>query len=408
MKDVNKYRSVLIITFYFAPSTMVGGKRFSFLSYHFDKRKYDIHILTSKIQDSDDKDKTIPFGGKIHFAKMLPKHTVKHSNSKRSILTKIWVRYLCVIDPWSGWIIPAICKGIKIIKRNKIDVIICTGPPFSVFVIGLFLKKMTKVKLIYDYRDPWSNHKRTFQKGYIGIINKFLENHCIKKAEDIVFCTNMMLENFIKLFGETFKKKCYVLSNGFEPSLYKGIRKLSGGKKILYSGSLYGDRRIKLFTEPIKKLINEKIIDSKSFHFHIFGTISNEDRQVIKENKLNDIFVEHAPVNYNELLSYLRSADILVLIISENMSYSISYKFFDYLGTNRPILAVVPKNSEMKKIMEEIKCGRFAYLDNVESIYMNLRILIENNEKYEQNDVERFHWSSISKKYINLINEISK
>ncbi len=271
---------------------------------------------------------------------MLPKYTVKNSNLKRSILTKIWVRYLCVIDPWSGWIIPAICKGIKIIKKNKIDVIICTGPPFSVFVVGLFLQIMTNNKLIYDYRDPWSNQKREFFKGYIPKINRILEKHCAKKANAIVFCTNMMMENFINYFGETFRKKCYVFTNGFEPNLYKGIQKLVGRKKIIYSGRLYGSRRIKLFTEPIKRLINENVIGHKNLRFHIFGNINNDDGKEIKENSLNDIFIEHALVNHKELLSYLGSADILVLIISENMRYSISYKFFDYLGTKRPIFAV--------------------------------------------------------------------
>ena len=408
MKDVNKYRSLLIITFFFAPCATVGAKRFSFLTYHFSKKINVIHILTSKIESSAYNDKTIPFRGKIHFAKMFPRYTVKHSNLLKRILTKLWVKYLCIIDPYSGWIIPAIIKGLKIIKKNNIDIIICTGPPFSVFLIGLFLKIRTKVKLICDYRDPWSNQKGMLKKGYLSKINKIIEKYCIRRANALVFSTNMMKEDFEKCFGDSLEEKCYVLSNGYEPSLYTKMLNLPGKKKIIYSGEFYGDRRLKLFVDPINKLIKKKILDPHSLRFHIFGTIKNEDREIIKKNKLNDIFVEHTPVNYLELLSYLRSADILLLIISEDMSYSISYKFFDYLGSNRPILAVVPKNSEMVRIMKDVRCGRFAYIDNKESIYENLRILLEKKNIYKCNDVERYQWSSIATKYISLINEVSK
>ena len=43
------------------------------------------------------------------------------------------------------------------ISKNNIDAIVTTGPPHSVHLIGLELKRKLDVKWISDFRDPWVN-----------------------------------------------------------------------------------------------------------------------------------------------------------------------------------------------------------------------------------------------------------
>ena len=44
----------------------------------------------------------------------------------------------------------------KYIEENNIDTIITSGPPHSLHLIGLQLKKDLGVKWFADFRDPWT------------------------------------------------------------------------------------------------------------------------------------------------------------------------------------------------------------------------------------------------------------
>ena len=59
-------------------------------------------------------------------------------------------------DSRIGWNKYAYRKAEEIIKNQKIDCIITTGPPHSSHLIGLKIKKKYKLKWLVDLRDPWT------------------------------------------------------------------------------------------------------------------------------------------------------------------------------------------------------------------------------------------------------------
>ena len=42
-------------------------------------------------------------------------------------------------------------------KENPVDLIVSTGPPHSMHLIALGLKKKFDIPWIADFRDPWTN-----------------------------------------------------------------------------------------------------------------------------------------------------------------------------------------------------------------------------------------------------------
>jgi len=42
------------------------------------------------------------------------------------------------------------------LSKNKIDIVISTGPPHSMHMIALQLKKKLGIKWLADFRDPWT------------------------------------------------------------------------------------------------------------------------------------------------------------------------------------------------------------------------------------------------------------
>jgi len=60
-------------------------------------------------------------------------------------------------DARKFWIKPSVKKLTPFVMENDIDIIITTGPPHSLHMIGAELKRKTGVKWLADFRDPWTN-----------------------------------------------------------------------------------------------------------------------------------------------------------------------------------------------------------------------------------------------------------
>ena len=157
---LNSKKNVLIISFHFSPSSEVGAKRFSFFCNLFDHKDeaFDIHILTVKEKYLKRKDSTLPSPKNVHRTAMFFPLLSNSNNIFLRAYKSLWIRYFCLIDPLSGWILPALLKGLFIVKNYNIKTIIVTGPPFSPFIIATLLSITRSTKLIIDYRDPWTTH----------------------------------------------------------------------------------------------------------------------------------------------------------------------------------------------------------------------------------------------------------
>ncbi len=82
------------------------------------------------------------------------------SDENPSLLEKflLWIRgNMFIPDARKYWVRPSVRFLTGIIKKEEIDTIITTGPPHSLHLIGLELKKNLDVKWLADFRDPWTS-----------------------------------------------------------------------------------------------------------------------------------------------------------------------------------------------------------------------------------------------------------
>jgi glycosyltransferase involved in cell wall biosynthesis len=217
----------------------------------------------------------------------------------------------------------------------------------------------------------------------------------------------MMKNNFIDEFGIKNITRCHIIHNGFNNKKEISPLYLENSKiHIIYAGEIYGERKITLFAKPLLTLLNKRIINQDNFCFHIFGKLKDHDKKVIQDYQLSGIIKEHPILPYSEILRYLKAADLLILIVSNKMSYSISYKFFDYLSVRKPILSIAPENSAMADLMNKIDCGRWASINSEESILENLEKMLLEKKEYSFSGAEDYTWEQAGQKYLEAIDEV--
>ncbi|WP_319405975.1 glycosyltransferase [uncultured Desulfosarcina sp.] len=406
MKETDN--GLLIISILFAPDQRVGGKRFTFLSKIFENTYKNLHILTMDEKQILDKDNTLWGGGTIHRVKMYPSFPTKNSpNFISRIFYSLWRDYLCVLDPYSGWIIPAFIKAYKIYKKYNISKVIITGPPFSPMMIGVLLSIFSKAKIIFDYRDPWSTHDWVNQNYFKKKSNSFFEKIAIKRADGYVFCSGLMREKFFSNFHENLDKPYSIITNGFYPK--NGVRPIKLGSTdniMIYTGNFYGERQLSLILKPFATLVKDGTIDRKNFQLHIFGNLNDIDRRLIQQYSLDEIIVEHSKVSYSKVIQYLKGSDFLFLPSGSDVEYAIPFKLFDYLSVRKPIFAVASKNSSVAQLINELDCGVFSEIDNDLSIIVGLKCLISNKNKYTYKNIENYNWEKIAFRYIEFLHLI--
>jgi glycosyltransferase involved in cell wall biosynthesis len=401
-------RKVLIVSYSFAPNSRVGGKRFSFLTTQLVDRVGELHVLTVDKRHIARKDPTIPFAGIVHRTGMYPPYPFQARNQVGRAWNRLWSSYLCMLDPFSGWIPTAVTTGSRLIDQYEIDLLIATGPPFSSHVIGRILSDRHDLSLVLDYRDPWTNRKEVVYPRLGGeALNKAMERRCIQSASAIVLNTPAMQRDFQTAFSPVLKSPTVVINNGYMPCMAEPLPLGGVGMNVVYAGNLYGRRSLALLGDGVARLIKEGAVRPDMLRFHIFGRIMDADRPMLAAMGIEELFVEHAPVDHETIVKILKGADALLLLVGQDMDYSISYKFYDYLSVRRPILALVPSGSQMMETMRKVDCGPAVDCEDRAAVYGALKDLLSRKNRYTFTGAEQFTWEECGHRYYELLRALS-
>ena len=102
-------------------------------------------------------------------------------------------------------------------RKHNLNHLITTGPPHSMHLAGMKLKKDSGIKWIADFRDPWSNF---FQNKLLNELDLTIKKH--EKAEadvlkncDGVFTTSESLKSKFSIKN----KNSYYVPSGFEKEI---------------------------------------------------------------------------------------------------------------------------------------------------------------------------------------------
>lgn len=396
-------QKVLIVTYYWPPSSGAGVQRWLKFSKYLTKQDWETIVLTvdpdfavySAIDTSLNnevlsnltvyktrardyfrlykKDKSkIPSAG---FAVDEEKGFVSH-------ITRFIRGNLFIPDPRIGWNRFAFNKACEIIETGKIDRVITTSPPHSTQLIGLKLKKRYPgIRWIVDLRDPWTDiyyYKKFYPTFFSKMIDSAYEKRVLKSADKII-AVGKSLKKLLSSKIPGIEEKTEVISNGYDEEDFSG---LTASKPdiftISYVGTLSGSYPIKGFLEALKS-ISEKGI---RFRLRFTGVVSPEHKEQINlSGDRSDIeFVPYS--DHSTAIRKMLDSTALLLIIPDHFSSGsiITGKLFEYLASGKPVICLGPVDGDAAKILEETGHGKTFNYNDSEGISEYLTILSSNPE----------------------------
>jgi Glycosyltransferase Family 4 len=372
----------LIITYYFPPAGGPGVQRWlKFVKYLPDFGIQPIVYIpenpTYPIIDEglvvEISEKAIILKHKIWepymLASFLSKNKTKKISSgiipnqkKQSFLDKVflWIRgNLFVPDARVFWVKPSVKFLEKYIVENNIDTIITSGPPHSLHLIGLKLKQKYNLKWFADFRDPWTTigyHKSLRLSGYASKKHKALEYKVLNTADAIIVTSKTTKTEFQAITS----KPISVITNGYD-SENVGQQTLDSQFSLAHIGSFLSERNPRILWESLVELIAEIPDFKMHLEIKLIGAVSQEVLGTINQFGLKPYLNNLGYVSHNEAIAHQKKSQVLLLIEidSPDTKSIIPGKLFEYMVSNRPIIAIGPKESDFAEIITTTNTGVF-------------------------------------------------
>lgn len=424
------HKKVLIIAYYWPPAGGPGVQRWlKFVKYLpdfgaepivFVPENANYPIIDKSLQaevSRDIKVVKLPISEPYKIAKLFAKgktNTISKGiigeNKKQSIAERmmLFVRgNFFIPDARVGWVKPAISFLTDFIPKHNIDAIITTGPPHSLHLIGLNLKAKLGVRWLADFRDPWTTigyHKQLKLTAASQKKHKSLERQVLSSADQIVV-TSSVTKNEFKCITH---KPIAVITNGYDDETLEPVV-MDSKFTMSHIGSLLSRRNPEILWKALSELISEYDDFKRDVQINFIGFVSENILKTIKTYNLANFVSNIGYVSHLKSMEFQKKSQVLLLleIDSEDTRCIIPGKLFEYMISNRPIIALGPKGSDVAQIIKNTNTGVYFNYQNLESLK---KTILDYYKTFKKGDLktspiglQKYHRKSLTQSLSNLL-----
>ncbi|MHA1251234.1 MAG: hypothetical protein ACTSRP_14690 [Candidatus Helarchaeota archaeon] len=306
-------------------------------------------------------------------------------------------------------------KSAQIIRKKNPDVILTTAYPYTIHIVGLFLKKLfPNIIWVTDYGDPWTGNPVNEMNlaNWRNYVDYNIEKKVLNNADAIFLTTKETINLYEKLFGEKIKEKSYHIPMGFDPDDFSSIssiaRKPEEIDKIwfVHTGRLYTSARDpKPFIEALNKIKNRYNDIEDKISIYLVGEIEKEIMDYINDSPCKKLFKFIPWVPVDKSISWMKAADYLLLFGNKG-GVQIPGKIYQYIGCNRPIFMIYEKKDDPTlDIISNLK-NNIKVFNKVDAIAKQIIQIIQTKNK-NLDESSYFHysayaWPTIAKNCIDI------
>lgn len=278
-------------------------------------------------------------------------------------------------DARKGWVPYAVAQAEEILKTEKIDAVITTGPPHSAHLIGLELKKKFGLIWMADFRDPWT---KIFYNNILPRTasteakDMALEREVLTNADAVSVISNGLQREF-----EYAAKNIRVIYNGYDEEDFSSALPAVNRDYFLirYVGNLMASENPEHFWKAISRLTT----DGKKIKLELIGRVDAPVQESIRENGLENIVAYKSFVPHKEATQLMQSCDMLLFLIPNvpDNKLILTGKLFEYLGSGTPLISFGPVDGDAAAILSQTGRARMIGFDETEEAYTQLSVAVQ-------------------------------
>ncbi len=424
-------QKVLIITYYWPPAGGPGVQRWvKFANYLPD---FDIEsiiytpenptypIVDSSMEKEISKDLTVlkqpiwePYNLANTFSKKNKEHNAgfyeeKANQNWKSKLSLFIRGNFFIPDARKFWIKPSVRFLKNYLQKEQIHTIITTGPPHSMHLIGLKLKKqLPHLKWIADFRDPWTNiyyYKSLRLTKWADRQHKKLEHKVLLSADHVISVT----PEYQSLYKKKTSQPVHCLTNGFDSLENPFFHALDSKFSIAYIGAMFKERNPKILWKVLQKLAMQNKTFAYDLSIKFIGKFDDSVLHDLDSYNLKENLDFKGYLPHEEAIVEQQRSQALILITANQTEKkgNIPGKLFEYIRSKRPIIAFGPKDSQIEKILNETQTGEYFLFDDEEKLESHIVYLYRqyktHNLKIHSKNIDQYNRKNITEELSKII-----
>jgi glycosyltransferase involved in cell wall biosynthesis len=266
-------------------------------------------------------------------------------------LRKILSSSMYLPDPARGWVGRAAVTARALLREQKFDVVITSGPPHSAHLAGLLATRGRDAKFWIDMRDPWSStHKTHLPEDLVARTERFilrrLERLVFPRAERVIVNTK---EFASALRADEPELDVVWFPNGIDveqlpPRDPSAVERGS----IAYVGTLYAERSLSSVFAAMRALSRDRPEAAALLTLNVAGPLDspNRDRMHadIEAAGLTSQVTIHGVLPRAQALELL-SRSHLALVLAQDQPMCVPAKIYECVSLGVPTLVIAEAGS---------------------------------------------------------------
>jgi hypothetical protein len=340
--------------------------------------------------------------------------SAEHKSLKQKI--SLWVRAnLFIPDPRIWWLGPCSRQLEKYLKEHPVDVIVTTGPPQSMHLIGRRLSKATGIPWVADFRDPWT---KMFYFKHLPLTKYSLKKHLrlekavLDDATAVIAVTPLVQKDFQVETSTPVR----LITNGFDEDDFAKVNKgLAEGRenkfRAVHTGIFAADGNPLALWDVLAEQCRKDEDFRNRLEIRLAGKVDEAIVEAIRSRGLGDNLVLIGYVSHERAVAEQQCADLLLLPLRQEPEYRsvLPGKIFEYLAARRPVLGIGQPDGIAAKVLEDSGAGVMRDWDDVDGIRETVQAVFEGRLSCDSDaDLEKYTRRSLTGRLAGLLNNLSK
>lgn len=378
---------LLSLSYRFPPETYPLAMRVKYVLEHLSET-WDVDALTAAHPAAAD-------GVRVHHVP--PREPVRLLKWLRRLRLQKLIDLFVWPDSFLFWIVPALLRARTLVRTRRPDALVTFAMPYSTAIGGVLLKKWTGLPLLLNLNDSptCSDMTPSHPTRLHAWAAEALEDWFVRNADAVIYVSRRNMERVRARQPAEQRHKFHLIRRGVRPlppppptedvpePLFR----------IVYVGGFSGWHHGTDASSPslLKRLYDRwqawgrHVTTSLDYQTHsplfvgravqavldahpewagriqvdVYGPLPPENtvQRVLQEHGLENIVHPHGPVPHDQALRTMQTADLLFMTLPDRPDGTpggrISAKTYEYLMTDRPILAALPPGENREYLADK-------------------------------------------------------